>query len=101
MTFRWERRHSVVFVVLLACQAFGVWVIATRGVLATSGDALRGLLFLLPGWIIGSAFLTSIIIVKLCDVTFPKHWSAKSALGVVVFWLVCIGAGILLWRVIR
>jgi hypothetical protein len=101
MTFRWERRHSVVFVVLLACQVFGVWAIATRGVLATSRDGLRGLLMFLPGWIIGSAFLTSIIIVRLCEVTFPRHWSAKSALGFVVFWLVCIGAGVLLWRVIR
>ena len=26
MTFSWERRHSVVFVVLLAGQALGVWV---------------------------------------------------------------------------
>ena len=101
MTFNWERRHWIVFVVLLACQVFGLWTTASRGALAMSRDTMRLALVSLPAWVIGSAFLTTLIVVRLFDVVYPKSFSAKSVLGFIVFWLMCIVGGVLPWRLIR
>lgn len=101
MTFHWQRRHWVVFVVLLMCQAFGLWALAGRGALAISRDTLRVPLFYLPAWVIGLAFLTTLVLVGLFDVMFPKRLSRQSVLGLIVLFLICVCGGVLLWRLLR
>ncbi len=101
MTFNWQRRHWVVFAVLLMCQALGLWVSAGRGALAISRDTLRVPLLYVPVWVIGSAFLTTLVVVSFFDVVFPKRLSRKSILGLIVFFLICGCGGVLLWRLLR
>jgi hypothetical protein len=82
-----------------------LWTLARRGAVTVAGETLRlpafvGWLYV-PGWIIGSVFLTSVIVVKLYDSVFPEGLSKKAALGLIILWLLCILGGVLLWRLVR
>jgi hypothetical protein len=101
MTFNWQRHHWVVLAVLLVCQVLGLWALESRGALAISRDTLRVPLLYLPAWVIGSAFLATLVVVSLFDVVFPKHLSRKSILGLIVFFLTCGCGGVLLWWLLR
>lgn len=107
MTIIWQRRHWAVFSVLLACQAVGLWALASRGALALAAErtAVRVPTFLiwmyLPVWIVGSVFLTSVIVIMVLDTAFHKPASGKAALGLFVLWLFCVIGGVALWRLVR
>jgi hypothetical protein len=97
MNIRWERKHWVVFTVLLASQAFGLWELAHRGGMSAAG--IRVPLFFLPAWVIGSVFLTTIIIVKVFSTVLPS--GRKTVSSLLLFWAVCVAAGVVLWQLIR
>jgi hypothetical protein len=97
MTINWHRKHWIVFVALLVLQAFGFWATVQRSGLHEG--TLRVPLFFIPVWVIGSVFLTTLIIIEVFNAAFPN--GRKSVLSLTVFWLVSVVAGILLWRLIR
>jgi hypothetical protein len=97
MTINWQRKHWIVFAILLASQAGGIWVVVQRTGLQEG--TLRVPFFLVPAWVIGSVFLTTLIVVELFTKAFPN--GRKSVLTLIIFWVVCIVAGVLLWRLLR
>jgi hypothetical protein len=97
MTIHWQRKHWIVFTVLLASQALGIWALVQRS--ALHRGTLRVPFFLVPVWLIGSVFLTTLIVVEVFNAAFPK--GRKPTLSLVMLWLVSIAAGILVWRLIR
>ena len=107
MTITWKRRHWVVFATLLLCQIVGAWALIRAGAIEVRADgfALRapihlGWLFLL-GYVMGSALLTTLIVVPLYDTVFPKGLPRKSALVRLLVWLLCVFLGVLVWRLIK
>jgi hypothetical protein len=94
-----------VLAVLLLCQGLGVWGLMRAGAIEVRADgfALRahiGWLFL-PGYIIGSALLTTLIVVPLYDTMFPKGLPRRSALVRLLVWLLCVFLGFLVWHLVK
>ncbi len=89
MTIKWQRTHWIVFLVLLVCQAFGVWALVQRSGL--HDGTLRVPFFFVPVWIIGSAFLTTVIVVEVVSAV----WKSTRAKGI----LVMIAAILLSWMI--
>jgi hypothetical protein len=67
MTFKWERRHSVVFTVLLMSQAAAWLVSASRGAFDTSSSTFRVPVIYLPAFIVGLVFMATFIVVTIWD----------------------------------
>jgi hypothetical protein len=97
MTINWQRKHWIVFTALLASQAFGLWALVQRTGLHEG--TLRVPLFFVPVWVTGSVFLTTAIVVEVFSAAFPN--GRKSALSLIIFWVVCVVAGVVVWRLIR
>ncbi len=94
MTVVWQRRHWVLFGILLACEVLGLSLSASRAAIPVAPL----LWLLLAVWIIGSAFLTTLIVIALFDAGVRPFYRGKSALGLAVLWLACAIAGFVLWQ---
>ncbi len=101
MTFQWERRHWIVCGVLLVCQLLGLWAMGSHGAFALSKGTVLLPIIYLPGAIMGSVFLTSLALVGIFDVLFPKPVSSRKLLGIIVLWLVCMVGGAFLYWLIK
>lgn len=97
MRFNWQGKHWIVFAVLLVCQALGLWALAQRSGL--HNGTLRVPFFFIPLWVVGSVFLTTVVVVEMFTTVFPN--GRKSLLSLTVFWVLCIVTGVLVWRMSR
>lgn len=95
------------FAALLLCQIVGYWASIRAGAIEvrTDGFVLRapvhlGWLFLL-GYGVGSALLTTLVLVPLYDTVFPKGLPRKSMLVRFSVWLLCVFLSFLVWHLIK